>query len=662
MFKFLVTIIFFTVLISCDKEINVIDRPLTKDVIKIEKFLTEGAVSVARYSVPPGGDTSISAELGGPGFENEYWKENGWQTRTDFPTEGSDRAVKGGALKYAIGSFPSMYRTEGKGSNQSVVSTCTYLLYESLLGWDRYDEFIPKLASHWKIENEGTTISMRLNPNARWNDGMPLVADDVVATYNLLTDPGLLSPYTKENYEQFSVEKISKYIVKFQFKKQGWRNLYNAGLWYTVYPAHCLNKIDGKTYLQKYQFTTLPGTGPYVFDYEQTIKGKKITLRRREDYWGKNLPQNRGRYNYDKIVFLVVRDASLEYEKFKKGELDIYQPTSKEWVTDLDLDNPKSGLEEKLPKGIIQKRKVFAYRKKSFNGMALNMRKPPFNDIRVRKAFAMLYNRKQICDKLEFGETVPLDSHWPYSKFKHPDNVAVKFNPREADRLLDEAGWTERNEEGYRKHPDYGLLEITINLSGGDQVKKHTIFQQNLQKAGIKYNIKKSTWPTISKILDERNFKVQSLGWGAAAVPNLESTFNSKLGKQKGTNNMTGLNIPALDSLNEVYKRTFDLSERVKIVQKVDSIAYNTYHYVFGTGVPYSLRIAFLNKFGTVESLTTYKGSGILEYWWIDQEKESKVKKALAGDNSISFSVGETIVDFWNIRENNKSLNIKGVK
>nr|MDA3884249.1 hypothetical protein [Candidatus Delongbacteria bacterium] len=87
MFKFLVTIIFFTVLISCDKEINVIDRPLTKDVIKIEKFLTEGAVSVARYSVPPGGDTSISAELGGPGFENEYWKENGWQTRTDFPTE-----------------------------------------------------------------------------------------------------------------------------------------------------------------------------------------------------------------------------------------------------------------------------------------------------------------------------------------------------------------------------------------------------------------------------------------------------------------------------------------------------------------------------------------------------------------------------------------------
>jgi hypothetical protein len=127
--------------------------------------------------------------------------------------------------------------------------------------------------------------------------------------------------------------------------------------------------------------------------------------------------------------------------------------------------------------------------------------------------------------------------------------------------------------------------------------------------------------------------------------------FNSKLGKQDNTNNLTGLDNPALDSLGKLYKITFDTKERTKIIQEVDSIAYNEYHYVFGTGVPYSGRFAYINKFGTLKSVYAYRGGGPWTYWWIDTKKDAKIKKALAGDKKISLPIGETIADYWNLQD-----------
>lgn len=221
----------------------------------------------AAYPVFPdadaGADPSVPAEQGGRGFTGE-----GWDTNTNYDLIGDPRAVKGGVLRQAMMTdFPATFRYYGPNVSEWNLSI-NELVYESLLYLHPTTlEFIPGLATHWQISSDRQTYRFRLNPNARWSDGMPVTADDVVASWRLTVDKGLQDPARNLQYSNFdSPVAESKYIVSVRAKSDNWQNfMYFAvgarigGMF--IYPAHVLKGVTGDAYIRQYNYKMLPGWG-----------------------------------------------------------------------------------------------------------------------------------------------------------------------------------------------------------------------------------------------------------------------------------------------------------------------------------------------------------------------------------------------------------------
>jgi len=195
----------------------------------------------------------------------------------------------------------------------------------------------------------------------------------------------------------------SKYIVSVKSKVLNWRNfLYFSGM--SIMPAHVLKNVDGAAYLKDYNFKLIPGSGAYKVEESDIVKGKSVSIRRRTDYWAEKVRRNVGLNNFDEIREIVVRDQKLAFEMFKKGDIDdYYVNVSREWVEELNFD--------RVQRGLIQKRKIYNDAPSGFGGIAFNMRKEPFSDIRVRKALTLLMNRDELIKRLFFNEYVPLNSY-----------------------------------------------------------------------------------------------------------------------------------------------------------------------------------------------------------------------------------------------------------
>ncbi|MBK8380815.1 MAG: hypothetical protein IPL16_02750 [Ignavibacteria bacterium] len=197
--------------------------------------------------------------MGGNGFTGE-----GWTTNTDYNYLGDPKAVKGGSISWSIPDFPASLRQYGKDENSYYTRMMQNLVYESLLSTDPVNEdYAPRLASHWQVSPDKKTYRFRINPNARWADGKPVTSEDVIATWKLATDPGLLSG-TGEVYMTYLSNPVaeSKYIVTYKAKKDGWLPLSIAsGI--RILPAHIIGNISAKDYLDKFNYEVVPGSGPY---------------------------------------------------------------------------------------------------------------------------------------------------------------------------------------------------------------------------------------------------------------------------------------------------------------------------------------------------------------------------------------------------------------
>ena len=424
---------------SNNSDRKIVNKNSGKEIKKTSDMSESGPVSVVRYKVEAGADPKISAEDGGKGFNGE-----GWETNTDYTNFADPKAKKGGQLVMSFSEYPSTFRTDGKDSASEVISFIGDHVYETLLDMDyKTQSYVPRLATHWKISEDKKTFWFRINPDARWSDGKAVTTDDLIATMKLYTDEGIMAPYTNELYSKYHLTKISKYIIKVDLDEVNWRMFYYFSGTLT-FPAHHLNKIDGAGYLKKYQFKMLPGTGPYVLDEKNTSKGNHIVLKRRSDWWASEESFYVGKYNFNEIKMIIVRDEILEKEKFKKGEIDFYDIAKPSiWVSEFSQKNPNPPFEA-LERGLVQKRKVFNYHPEGVQGIVFNMRKAPFDDLKVRKAFAYLWNREQLIEKLFYNEYELLNSSYPNSVYQNKENPKFEYNPEKGNRLLDEAGWDKK--------------------------------------------------------------------------------------------------------------------------------------------------------------------------------------------------------------------------
>ena len=563
-----------------------------------------------------------------------------WETNTNYELVGDPAAIKGGKLRMAASNFPATIRTTGKDSSDTQVAMMEALVYQPLVNMSTDPfYFYPGLATHWALSKDKMTYYFKIDGDAKWSDGKPVIAADVVASWDLYTSKDIQDPATNEVWEKFERPVIlDDLTVMVKAKELDWQNFIRFASSFFVLPSHVLTQIDGKTYMKEYNWKMLPGSGPYIL--EEIDKPTKIVFHRRADFWGLGKRQYTGLYNFDEFEYLFVRDEELVWEKFKKGEFDfmpIYR--SHRWVKETSFD--------KIEKGWIQKRKVYNRKPKGTQGFSFNLREWPFNDKKIREAFAHLWNRGALMEKLMFNEYIYLDSNFQNSPYMADNLPKVRYNPDKARALLAESGWGQRNSEGWLVK-DGQIFELELHYVGKWSEKFYTVFQEDLKKVGIKLNLKEITWATKIKEVNERNFSLTTGAYSGSSFPNPEVLYHSKFADVKNSGNRWGVKNERIDELCELYNAEFDYQKRVTMLKEIDEILTNEFTIAFDWFAP-AERLVYWNKFGMPKSVLAKTGDyrDAPSLWWYDPEKQDALNKAQESDAGLA--VGETIVDHWQV-------------
>ncbi len=564
----------------------------------------------------------------------------GWDSNNNFPLIGSPEAKKGGVMRFFWRNYPATLRTAGPNANFFTTLEIQRVVYESLIDFHpSTNNYMPRLADFWKISKDKRKFSFHINPKARWADGTPVTAEDVVATWEFRVREDIKDPYSimmwSDNFEKPIAE--SKYVVSVKTKKLNWRLFLYFGRM-DIYPASEMRALSGEEYLKGYNWKMQMGSGPYELKPENIKKDYYLAVTRRKDYWAENERRNIGLNNFDKIMWRIILDRELAFEKLKKGEIDFYYVSrAQRWMKECGFD--------KIKKGWILKRKIYTEAPESFLGFAFNMRKPPFNNRDTRKAYTLLLNRKKLLDKLFFNEYAYVDSYFPWAGWSNENNPKVRYNPRRAAKLLKRAGWEKRNKDGWLTK-DGKILEVTLEYGSEGWTRIHKVIKQDMKKAGIKLNLKLIDPRTLMKKINERNFTLHYKLWGASLFPNPALRWSSELADEKYNNNLPGFKSAKVDALCDEYDRTFDREKQKKIIKKMDAIIFKEYPYALSWYTDFN-RFLYVNKFSHPKEYFSKFGDfrDIKTMWWLDKKKEKALSEAKK--NNKSLPIGKTIQKPW---------------
>lgn len=599
----------------------------TLDLIPVADVPAPYDIPMVKYAWDPmAGDPEVAAEDGGPGFTGE-----GWETNLEFPAIGSADAVKGGSIKMYIPEWPVTMRLQGENYNTSFNYRARDLCQQGLVQSHPVTlETIPALATHWWISEDQMTYRFRINPKARWSDGKEVTADDVVATFDLLMDPGINFPSNQLVYGKMNRPvALSKYIVEVTCKQLNWRNfLYFGGM--MVMPAHEIS-IPGGEYLDLYQNKYHAVTGPYTLDPDSVETNKSASLVRRTDWWDIDNPAWRGLWNFDRYDFVVVGDLGLALEKAKAGEIDYYTVPKAQWWAEELVPKKVDAIE----RGLIQKRKFFNHEPVGTAGLALNTTRAPLDDLRVRKALAHLRDRDTLIEKLFFNEYEPLTSYYQNGDGQNMSNVPVEYDPYRAVELLEEAGWTEIGPDGIRRNAAGERLEFSLMYRSVLSETSLTVFVEDCEEAGIAIKLDLVDNTLHWKNVRERSYDIASMAWGAIVFPNPETSYSSKLAHpETQNNNITSFANERVDELLDEYDEEFDVARRSEIIREIDGILFNDHPYVLDWYGP-ARRIIYWNKFGMPKwGVMRFGGEEDMMYvWWVDPIKAAELEKAKQDDS-----------------------------
>ncbi|MBI4403860.1 MAG: ABC transporter substrate-binding protein [Deltaproteobacteria bacterium] len=535
-------------------------------------------------------------------------------------TQGNPKAPKGGSITIALPGYPKSLLSYT--ANEQMSQTISSLVLESLLDMDvkTYD-FIPLLASEWKISPDKKIFTFKLNPNARFSDGTKVTAEDIKFTWDAIMNPKhKTAPFRSVFASIESCQVLDETTVQFRAKYLHFKNLEKlAGL--TVLPRHFFSKGDfNKSFNSK-----LLGSGPYVLG--EVKQGERIILTRNPNWWGAGLPQNVGKYNFDKIVYKSTNDPNVQFEVFKRGDLDVYAfYSAKMWTTQT------SG--RPFDKNYIAKLRAETSIPSGMQGFFWNLRRPLFKDRRVRLALSHLTNRERWVKDLFYNNyQISAGILNLNSEYRSPQIKPVPYDPKKARQLLNEAGWTEVGKDGILVKDglrfEFELLEDNPMSS-----RYLTLYQEDLKNMGIKLNIRVVDWATALKLSDDRQFDAKSIKLTGSIHPSdFRQIWGSEEADIKGSTNYTGYKNPDVDTLAQKIDETFDKALRIPLVRKLEEMIHHDQPIAMAWELV-GYRLAYWNKF-------SFPGKGFfpyteweqaIHYWWWDKEKEEKLKKAMAGD------------------------------
>ena len=539
----------------------------------------------------------------------------GWQDHLN-PIAGRD-AVVGGEIAIFAGQTPKSlnYYLDNNSFTVEVFGA----MFETLLGMHPITlEYEPGLAETWTISDDKKTFVFSIHKNARWSDGHPITAHDVKWTFDTILDPKNLTGPHKVSLERFSSPTIlDDHTLRFQANDVHWMNLGAVGGFH-ILPKHV---FEGKDF-NKINFEFPVVSGPYKIGLIN--EGIFLTLERRENWWNTHALRSQGTGNFQTMKFRFYAERENAFEAFKKGQFDLFPVyTSRLWV------NETKG--EKFLNDWIVKQKIYNQKPVGFQGFAMNMRKPPFDDIRVRIAMAHLLDRPKMNSTLMYSQYFLHRSYFEdlYDK-NHPcPNQPIEFDKAKARDLLKQAGWTVNPATGIleKNNQAFSFKFLTRQASTDTFL---AIYAEDLKDVGIELIIDRKDWAAWAKDMDEFNYEMTWAAWGSGVFKNPESMWSSNEAERKSGNNITGFKNSYVDALIEKQKSIFDVQQRNAIYRQIDQIIYDAHPYVLLWNINYT-RLLYWNKFGTPATVLSKYGdeSSAYWYWWFDKDSEADLRDAM---------------------------------
>lgn len=541
------------------------------------------------------------------------------------PPYGNPNAPSGGSLTVGINMYPKSLVHYLAGEDM-VVGINDYV-FDALVSMDPVTwDIVPSIAKSWKISKDKMTFTFELDPTAKFSDGNGVTADDVKFTWDAIFNPKNQTVPAQAVFSSFEGVKIlSSTSVEFKAKVSDYRNLEKLSNFY-ILPKHIYSKGDfNRDYNEK-----LIGSGPYTL--EEAKRGEKIVLKRNPKYWASKMPINLGRYNIETLTFKVHEDNNVQYELFKKGDLDYFMfNQAKMWAQETDGPIYQNGYVKKL-KG---EHKVPG----GMSGIAWNLRKPMFQDLKVRLALSHLLNREKMIPELFFNNyTACTGIIAVNSEYHSPKIKPVPYNPKKAQTLFREAGWTSLSDDGVlMKGKDRFEFDLILNNPAYQRVL--TGYVEDLRKVGIKMNIRLMEWATSIKVRDEHKYDAIAVAYTRDVNPgSFGKMWASDQAELKGSDNFMGYKNPEVDKLCSQIDQEYDKKKRIKLVHALDEIIAADQPWTFFWEMPY-FRVAYWQKYSfpkgmEFQNFSLWRNS--FDYWWFDADKDAKLKAARAENKKVN--------------------------
>ena len=546
-------------------------------------------------------------------------------------------APKGGRIKLgAQGTFDNFNAFIPKGTAAAGLGYLTDTLMEASAD-EPFTQY-GLIAESLEWPEDRSWVIFTLRPEARWHDGRPITVEDVIWSFETLKDKG--QPFYRFYYGSVAkVEKIGDRRVKFSFSESGNRELPLIVSQLPILPKHYWETRD-------FEKTTLEpplGSGPYrIADFEA---GRFVEYERVEDYWGRDLPVNRGKYNLDRIRFDYFRDDLVVREALKSGDIDQREENqAKAWALDYDVPAIREGwlkkieIPHQLPTGM--------------QAFVMNTRRPMFADARLRRALAYAFDFEWTNRNLFFSQYTRTESYFSNSELaatglpegeeleileryrgRIPDAVFTtpysapatdgsgwpRDNLRRAFELLAEAGWEVR--DMWMVNLETGQpLDFEILLVSAAFERIVLPFVRNLERLGIKARVRLVDTSQYINRLRSFDFDMFVGGWGQSESPGNEQRnyWSRAAAESPAARNFAGIKDPAIDELIELVITAPSRESLVARTRALDRVLLAG-HYVIPNWHLRKSRLLYWDKFARPDK-PTRRGTS-LDWWWFDPVK-----------------------------------------
>lgn len=564
----------------------------------LKTFIAASFALAVSFVSPARAEPSVGLAMhGNPALAQDF---------THFPYANPD-APKGGDIAYGVvGTFDSLnpfvlksMRTTARGLWDPQFGN---LVFESLMQRSRDEPFTlyGLLAKSVEIDPDRTYIQFNLNPEARWSDGQPVTADDVIFTFKLLRDHGRV-PFSTRLNKIAKMEKVNEHSVRFVFKDNADREFPLILAMSPVLPKHA---IDPETFEQS-GLKPIIGSGPYVID--QVKPGEKIVYKRNPDYWGKDIPSMKGLANYDRITVNYYLQENTLFEAFKKGDVDIYPDGSPyHWADAYNFPAASSGkvvkeaFKPKLPSGMF--------------GFVFNTRRPIFQDQRVRHALTLVFDFEWVNKNLEDDAYQRTESFWQNSdlssygvpadkeelsligdlkknmdpsfldgSYKLPVSDASGRDRkilRRAVKLLAEAGYHIKGNKMIG--PNGQPLAFEVMTQNADQEKIALAYQRSLRAIGIDMSVRTVDDSSYQQRSQSFDYDMIMKSYSSSLSPGAEQIgrWGSESRDVEGSFNFAGVADAGIDRIIAAILDAREQKDFIDAVRALDRVLMSRYYVV----------------------------------------------------------------------------------